>query len=284
MKYAVIVALLCLCTIAVTGQPNQTPAKGEQSAEPKSAPLTPAPNNNITTYYAERPDDNPPKWYAAIERPDWWLVFIALLTGSAVAYQAKEMRDSTDVMRGQLTAMQGQIGQMESSGVQTTALIAAAQKSADAARISADIVAKVSVPTLKISEFKIGPVNVSSNLAFFRRPKFEITVKNWGQTPAFLWSWTLEMTCENLPEIPVYSGIASGMPLEKQVIRGGGTFTLPEVGFPRQHDFSVDDALAVSEQQKTVQGLRVHLLRGYFRQPTSENEILRDSPECLWRS
>jgi hypothetical protein len=159
----------------------------------------------------------------------------------------------------QWKAMQGQLGQMEKQtaelkSAEETALIAAraAVVNAKAAKVSADIAAGVSLPVLKISQFGIGPVNVSSNLAFFRRPKFEITVKNWGQTPAFLWSWTLNMTCEKLPETPVYSGIAAGMPLEKQVIPGGGSFTLPELAFHRQYDFSVDDATAVMEHKKLL--------------------------------
>jgi hypothetical protein len=193
---------------------------------------------------------------------------VMFLTWLVYRRQAGIMEQQRATMQSQRTLMQGQLGQMEKQtaelqSAQETALIAAraAVVNAKAAKVSADIAAGVSLPVLKISQFGIGPVNVSSNLAFFRRPKFEITVKNWGQTPAFLWAWTLQMTCEDLPEVPVYGGIAAGMPLEKQVIPGGGTFTLPEVGFHRQYDFSVDDATAVSEQRKpfTVYG---HILYG----------------------
>jgi hypothetical protein len=89
----------------------------------------------------------------------------------------------------------------------------------------------VSIPTLKIQEFTIGDVGIASNLAFFQFPKFKITVKNWGQTPAFLWSWTLKFTCDELPDTPIYGGKASGIPLENRVIPAGESFTLPALEF-----------------------------------------------------
>src|SRR5258708_16480153 len=124
MKYAAMVAaLLCLFAVSVSSQPNKTTATREQSPEPNSPPRLPPPSNNITTYYAEHPKDDPPKWYAPVERPDWWLVFIAGLTGWAVFYEGREMKDGTEVMRGEIKAMNEQLGQMKTSGEQTDRLI-----------------------------------------------------------------------------------------------------------------------------------------------------------------
>ena len=59
-------------------------------------------------------------------------------------------------MQELITEMSVQSGILQESVGVTRDAAKASQTSADAAKISADIVAKVSVPTLKISEFKIG--------------------------------------------------------------------------------------------------------------------------------
>ncbi len=42
---------------------------------------------------------NPPKWYGALERPEWWIVIVAALTLITIAWQAVEMRRATDAMK-----------------------------------------------------------------------------------------------------------------------------------------------------------------------------------------
>jgi hypothetical protein len=61
LKGLAIVTLLAAATGSMHGQPNAAP-------------------------------DAQPKWYAALERPDWWLVIIAALTGAAIAWQSMETR------------------------------------------------------------------------------------------------------------------------------------------------------------------------------------------------
>ncbi len=100
MKYLpLIVVFALILPIHVASQPNQTPTKKQQSAQPESPSPTIGENNYTADDHSERPETNPPKWYAAIERPDWWLVFIAALTGLAIAYQAREMTRATVEMR-----------------------------------------------------------------------------------------------------------------------------------------------------------------------------------------
>lgn len=82
-------------------------------------------------------------------------------------------------------------------------------------------------------------------------PKIKITVKNYGQTPALLQWWTLCFTCQELPDIPIYEGPASGIPLEKMAVQAGDTFTLP--GFPSWHrqEFSLDEVKAIMTRDAT---------------------------------
>lgn len=42
---------------------------------------------------------NSSMWYSALERPDWWVVIIAALTGLAIAWQSFETRRATQAMR-----------------------------------------------------------------------------------------------------------------------------------------------------------------------------------------
>jgi hypothetical protein len=177
-------------------------------------------------------------------------IVIAICTLKAVEKQIAEMRRQGEVMFGQLRAMHEQITEISAQTDILERSVEVAKESADAAKVSADIVVGVSIPTLTIQEFTIGDARIVGNLAFFQLPKFTITVKNYGQTPAFLWSWTLKFTCEDLPEVPVYGGIASGIPLEKQVVASGEPFTLPELAFHRRDQLAIEDAQAVVEQRK----------------------------------
>lgn len=197
--------------------------------------------------------DYMPWWYVLIAWPDGIGLWAVIATVLVIGYQAWEMREATDVMRGQLTAMQGQIGQMESSGVQTTALIAAAQKSADAAKISADIAARVSIPTLVVEKFELGNMGNANIMAILQLPKLNIVIRNYGQTPAFLHSWSVVLTCEELPAVPVYFGHpGSGNVLDKMVVQPNQPYTLPDLPSWRRQGFEIVDIEAILSRQKTL--------------------------------
>jgi hypothetical protein len=51
--------------------------------------------------------------YAALKRPEWWLVVAALLTLCAIAYQAREMRRATAAMSKSTDAVNRQAEIME---------------------------------------------------------------------------------------------------------------------------------------------------------------------------
>ena len=125
-----------------------------------------------------------------------------------------------------------------------------AGKSADAAKTSADIAAGVSIPTLVIHEFETGDVGAADVTAFFQYPKVKISIKNYGNTPAFLKWWSLCFSCEELPEIPIYDGPGDGMILDKIVVQPNETYTFPPLGFPHQQGFSLEDVGAIVNREK----------------------------------
>ena len=125
----------------------------------------------------------------------------------------------------------------------------AAKESADAAKTSADIAAGISIPTLVVDEFGTGDVGAAGAEAFFQYPKIKITVKNYGQTPAFLKWWCLCFRCEDLPEFPIYDGPACGLVLDKIVVQSGATYTLPDLFLHRQA-FSAEEIRAIVSREK----------------------------------
>jgi hypothetical protein len=161
-----------------------------------------------------------------------------------MARQRHEIWRQRGIMRSQLKAMEDQAAQMVA---QTDVL----ERSVRVAKVSSDIAARVSIPTLKIHKFEASKAAATSVFAFLQFPKFEITVKNYGQTPAFLKFWTLKISCEDLPKVPVYSeGENFGVLLEKQVVPSGELFTLPELQFYQRDRLSIEDVQAVIDQTK----------------------------------
>ena len=129
--------------------------------------------------------------------------------------------------------------------------VEATQKSADAAKISADIASRVSVPTLVVEKFGFGYTGSASMAAILQFPNVEVVIKNYGQTPAFLRSWTIIFTCEDLPEIPVYADHPGcGIVLEKEVVKPGESYTLPKLDSFRRQKFSDDDIKAILNREK----------------------------------
>jgi hypothetical protein len=257
------------------GQPVQTHADTDKKPAAQSAPVV------QTVGTPPNQSANPTKGNENAEHPvrirelppvsvmrDWMdclaLVFSAILlivgicgvraaykTLKAIEQQVAEMKAQREAMQGQLTTMQGQLGQMESSSVQTTALIAATQKSANAAKTSADIVARVAVPTLAVEKFGFGYTGSASMAAILQFPNVEIVIKNYGQTPAFLRSWTIIFACGELPQVPIYADFpGSGIVLEKEVVKPGESYTLPTLPSYKRQKFSADDIEAILTDHK----------------------------------
>ena len=189
--------------------------------------------------HADSPDCRPPEWYAVFQRVEGWQLIIATIGITIIAWQSWETRRSAD----------------------------ASKVAAGAAKISADIAASVNVPTLRIETFDVGYMGVANLEAMFQFPKVRIVVKNHGQTPAFLKSWCLIFTCEELPASPVYAGETCGMVLEKDVIQAGASHPLPDIANWYRQQFSLDDVQAIVSRRKVLRAYGYVLYDDLFGSP-----------------
>jgi hypothetical protein len=180
------------------------------------------------------------------------ILMVVGIFGVYAAYKTLgEIKAQREAMQGQLTTMHGQLTQMESTVKQTDRLIEKTGIAADAAKVSADIAARVSIPTLVVEKFGFGYTGSASMAAILQYPNVEVVIKNYGQTPAFLRSWTIIFTCEELPEISVYADYpGSGIVLEKEVVKPGEAYTLPKLEMFKRQNFSDDDIKAILNREK----------------------------------
>jgi hypothetical protein len=86
-------------TSASCSKPHEAADDGTKSPKLEKPPSPAVEKGNVPTYYAEHSNGNAPRWYAPIERPEWWVVILAAFTGIAVAYQAREMTRTTKEMQ-----------------------------------------------------------------------------------------------------------------------------------------------------------------------------------------
>jgi hypothetical protein len=99
-----VVALIVLVAVAaamLTAQPDYSSHQTKNDAATQG-PLTPTAftkqDDAVSGTHAETTDNSSPQFYAALKRPDWWVVFIAFLTACAVAYQAKKSAEALEAM------------------------------------------------------------------------------------------------------------------------------------------------------------------------------------------
>jgi hypothetical protein len=120
-------------------------------------------------------------------------------TLGAIETQANEMALQHDEMERQAGYMKDQTEILGKS-------VAATQKAADAAEKSAKAAMGVAVPTLMLHKFKfVRDPEVYDDRTFLRFPKIEVTVRNFGQSPAFLKAWGFQFVWEEeLPPKPIY--------------------------------------------------------------------------------
>jgi hypothetical protein len=164
--------------------------------------------------------------------PNFALFVVAAITACYVARQAKETAKATQAMRDQLPEL---------------------KKSADAAKLSADIAGRVSVPTLVIEKFESANPGAAALTAMLQLLKIDITIKNYGQTPAFLKWWSIILTCEPLPDIPIYTGYPGcGIFLDKMIVKPNEPFKLPELPFYRRQQISLNDIVAITQRDKIL--------------------------------
>jgi hypothetical protein len=112
-------AVFALCTIAaiLTSEPCCGSSEDQEATAVSWHGPAPAvgteKNYTEATNKTEAAKTRPPQWCTALERPEWWVVIIAALTGFAIAYQAREMRRTTEAMGKQAALMAGQLEEMK---------------------------------------------------------------------------------------------------------------------------------------------------------------------------
>jgi hypothetical protein len=260
-------ATFALCTIAMflTSEPccgsneyQEAATVNWQSASPL---IWTEANYAKAANKTEAAHNRTPSWCTAIERPEWWVVIVAALTGFFIAKQSREMARATGVMQSQWTTMQGQLSQMERQANEMTTQtghleksVAAAVDNAKAAKVSADIAAGMALPKLVVHEISGGFTGAAALPAQLQLPKVVLVIKNYGQTPALLHDWSLVFTCEELPDVPIYTGRrGSGMELTHQVIPPDKPYTLTVDNHLHRQGFSLADVQAIIEQEKILQ-------------------------------
>ncbi len=159
-------------------------------------------------------------WDCAYIIGTWCLVAIgaagilfALRTVKAIEEQGRSLRRQIGVMRASLTAARRNAR--------------AAKISADAAKLSADVAKGVAVPTLQLC----GCTLDGTGLSRLHSPRFNIVLKNYGQTPAFLRAFSVKVTCEPLPDPLDYNPIHA-FPADQSVAEFGKPLTLPKDTWP----------------------------------------------------
>lgn len=109
LKYLVIVVVFGSLTASMSGQPNEASNDIKQSArqsQPRDVPVN-APNKQGNSQ-TDQAKANSQKWYAPIERPEWWLVILGFPTLGFVGWQAWETRKSAKATEGSLAAIKRQ--------------------------------------------------------------------------------------------------------------------------------------------------------------------------------
>jgi hypothetical protein len=110
-------------TVVVARKPNQAADQHAQNTQKEPQASATSKNDKSPEAHAKEADSNTPKWYASLERPEWWLVIVGFLTLIFVAWQAYEtklavqgaadsvgaMQEQRDIMQGQLDIMKGQL-------------------------------------------------------------------------------------------------------------------------------------------------------------------------------
>jgi len=95
LRRIAILAIATFMAVCVSGQPDKTPDQNQQPAKQgQPAVVTANSPNERSNGQTHQPQGSPdsPKWYAALERPDWWVVGLAFLTACVICWQSWETR------------------------------------------------------------------------------------------------------------------------------------------------------------------------------------------------
>jgi hypothetical protein len=98
LKSLAILGLLLAVAPMMPGQPNKAADQKQESAKHgQPSPVASAPEKHDSGQTDQtKASPNPPEWYAAIERPDWWLVVLGFATLGIVAWQTYQTKKAAE--------------------------------------------------------------------------------------------------------------------------------------------------------------------------------------------
>lgn len=93
-----ILAASCIFAVSMSGQPNKGAARHKDDSSPKapSTAIFVQDNEQCSPAEPHATGSNPPKWYAPIKRPEWWLVVAAFVTLGIIARQTVDTRRAAE--------------------------------------------------------------------------------------------------------------------------------------------------------------------------------------------
>jgi hypothetical protein len=138
------------------------------------------------------------------------------------------------------------------------------------------------VPHLMLYALDFGSMGVSNFEAKLQRPRIKMTLKNYGQTPAFLKSYAIQITCQGMSDNPTRLKVIHFAHVV--AIEFGKEFTQENIG--PMNPFSVEEVAAIvkGDKKMTVSGwYRYGDLFGtkVYEMPFSKF-LMRYSPKCFW--
>jgi hypothetical protein len=178
------------------------------------------------------------------------IAICAFLQFLGIVAQALIYLRQTSLLNRTLAEIHTQAGHMATQTALLRDSVGAAQKSAEAAEISAKAVMGVAIPTLVIHEFSFMRSKSRSLEADLEFPRIRISVKNFGQTPALLKSFAVEFTCEERPATLTYPSVLYFDP--GTAVEAGQPFLLEEAGVWPWGGFSAETANAISTGSKAL--------------------------------
>ena len=155
----IIIMLVCSFAGFVASGPYKDSACKDAQPTKETALASGSESENNSADHADSPDCNPPTWYTALQRPEWWQVILAAIGIGVLAWQAFLTRIAAE----------------------------ASKVSSDSAKASADIASQnievfISKERARL-RIDLKPLDLSPGKTFYT---VEFTVTPYGLTPAFI--------------------------------------------------------------------------------------------------
>jgi len=113
-KWLAIFGLLLASAPVMPGQPDQASKPKQSTANQVQKESNPVGATEVDKQASGQTDQakaeaNPPDWYTALERPDWWLVIVATITAGVICWQSIETRKAAQGAKENAEAALSQI-------------------------------------------------------------------------------------------------------------------------------------------------------------------------------